>query len=159
MRLTNQHVWNIVFVILFLILLGVGMRLIEDFGYRPLYSVGGADILLITLATFRVIRLFVYDKITGFIRDQFYDYVPVEGGEVMMKPEKGPRRTLADLIGCPWCFGLWAAASVTFFYFLSPYTFYLVLFLAIAAVATFLQLLTNMVGWKAEQLKKEVENL
>jgi len=32
-----------------------------------------------------------------------------------------------------------------------------VLFLAISAVATFLQLLASMVGWRAEQLKDEVE--
>ena len=78
-------------------------------------------------------------------------------GYTLEKPKTGPRRTLADLLSCPWCFGLWASASVTFFYLLSPYAFFFVLFLAIGAVASFLQVLTNMIGWQAEKNQRETE--
>jgi len=160
MRLTNNHIWHIVFAILFLMLLGGYMYSLEQYAYRPLYSLNVVDVVLIVLATFRVIRLFVYDKITGFFREQFWDANEVGDGEVIFtKPLRGPRRAIAELISCPWCFGVWAAALTTFFYLLTPYTFYVVLFLAIAAVATFLQILANVVGWKAEQLKKDVESL
>jgi len=157
--MTNQYAWNIIFTLFFIVLVVAGIEVLNVHSYRPLYSVSGADILLITLATYRLIRLFVYDKITAFFREQFFDVVEVEGVTILMKPEKGPRRTLGDLITCPWCFGIWASAMVIFFYFLTPYAFYPVLFLSIAAVATFLQLVSNVVGWKAEQLKKDVENL
>lgn len=116
------------------------------------------DLALISLASFRVIRLFVYDAITKFFREQFYNVkVSKAGKETLHKPAKGPRRTLADLLGCPWCFGVWATAMVTFFYLLTPVAFFPILILALSAVATWLQLFTNLIGWKAEQLKKDVE--
>jgi hypothetical protein len=46
---------------------------------------------------------------------------------------------------------------VTFFYLLTPYALFPVILLAIAAVATLLQLLTNLVGYRAEQLKRQNE--
>jgi hypothetical protein len=158
MRITDQYVWNVIFLVFFLVLVWISLGFLQRFGYRSVYSVTTADLLLITLATFRVIRLVVYDKIFAFFREQFFDANPVAGGEIVLtKPPYGPRRTLADLVSCPWCFGMWAAAMVTFFYFLTPYTFYLVLFLAISAVATFLQLCANFVGWRAEEAKTRAE--
>ena len=160
MRLTNNHLWHIFFSLLFLGVLGVYIYVLEQYAYRPLYSLNLVDVVLIILATFRVIRLFVYDQTTSFFRDQFFDANEIGGGEIVFtKPLRGPRRVVSELISCPWCFGIWAAAMTTFFYVLTPYTFYVVLFLAIAAVSTFLQLIANAVGWKAEQLKKDVESL
>lgn len=154
MRFTDQYVWNFVFLVFFLVSVWLGIEALESFAYRPLYSVTIADIALITLASFRVIRLVVYDRIMAFFREQFWDVNDIGGGEtVLTKPPHGPRRTLADLLSCPWCFGMWAAAMTTFFYFLTPYTFYIVLFLAISAVATLLQLTANLIGWKAEEAK------
>jgi len=160
MRITNQYVWQFIFALFFLGVLSFYISLLEQYAYRPLISLSFPDLLLITLATFRMIRLFVYDRITAFFREQFWDVNQVGAGEVVFtKPLRGPRRALADLLSCPWCFGVWAAAMTTFFYLLTPYTFYIVLFLAIAAVATFIQILANMIGWKAELLKKNVEDL
>lgn len=160
MRITDQYVWNFIFLLFFFGVLLLYITLLEQYAYRPLTSLTLVDLFLITLATFRMIRLFVYDNITAFFREQFWDMNDVGGGEmVLTKPLRGPRRTLADLLSCPWCFGVWAAAMTTFFYLLTPYTFYIVIFLAIASVATFLQILANMIGWKAELLKKDVEQL
>lgn len=159
MRITDQYVWNFVFLIFFLVVVWVELGLLQKYGYRPVYSVTIADTVLITLASFRVIRLVVYDRIFGFFREQFWDVNLVEGGEIVLtKPPRGPRRTIADLLSCPWCFGMWAAAMVTFFYFLTPYTFYVVLFLAISSIASMLQITANLVGWKAEQLKHTIQD-
>jgi hypothetical protein len=46
---------------------------------------------------------------------------------------------------------------VIFFYLLKPYALYPVLILAISAVATFFQLTSSVIGYKAEQLKRENE--
>lgn len=156
-RITDQYFWNVVFGVFFLLLTAMGAIILQTESRIPLDQLTLTDFALITLATWRLIRLFVYDGITKFIREQFYDVKKVGKGFTLVKPVTGPRRTLADLFSCPWCFGVWASASVTFFYLLSPFAYYFVLFLAISAVATFLQLLTNMIGWQAEKVKLEVE--
>ncbi len=156
-RITDQYFWNFVFGLFFLLLVIMG-AIILDTEARLAYSdLTLLDLTLITLATWRLIRLFVYDNITKFIREQFLEVKKVGKGYVLEKPKYGPRRTLADLMSCPWCFGMWAAALVTFFYLYSPYTQYIVLFLAVAAVATWLQLVTNLIGWQAERAKQQAE--
>jgi energy-converting hydrogenase Eha subunit G len=92
-------------------------------------------------------------------RDPFFD-LRIENGEyVRTKPVDGPRRALADLVSCPWCVGLWFALFVAFFYFLTPFAWFPILFLAIAGVASILQVSANIIGWSAEGLKKHVERL
>jgi fatty acid desaturase len=83
--------------------------------------------------------------------------VKVGKGLSLEKPKVGPRRTLADLLSCTWCFGLWASSTVLFFYLLTPYAVFPVVVLAIGAVASFLQIIANLVGHRAEQIKMEVE--
>ena len=51
--------------------------------------------------------------------------------------------------------GMWLTAVVIFFYLITPYAVFPVLLLALSAVATFLQLLSNLVGHKAELLKQQ----
>ena len=123
----------------------------------PLTALTLTDYVLITLATWRLVRLFVYDAIMKWFREQFYDVAKVGRGSELVKPKTGPRRTLADLLSCPWCFGVWAAATVTFFYLITPYAIFPVILLALSAVASFLQILSNLVGHKAEQAKLENE--
>lgn len=156
-RITDQYVWNVIFSIFFLTLVIMGAIILHTESRIALTSLDEWDLLLLTLATWRMTRLFVYDAITKWFREQFWDVKKVGRGYALEKPATGPRRTLADLLSCPWCFGVWAAAFVTFFYLITPYAYYFVLFMAISAVATFLQLLSNLVGHKAEQLKKQTE--
>ena len=115
------------------------------------------DFVLITLASFRITRLFVYDSMTKFLREQFYDVKVVRTKITLVKPGGGPRRTLADLMTCPWCFGIWATSTIVFFYLLTPLAYVPVLILALSSVVSMLQITANMIGWKSEQLKKEVE--
>ncbi len=157
-RITDQYFWNVVFSIFFLFLMIMATIILETESRIPFAQLTIVDFTLITLASWRLTRLFVYDAITKFFREQFYDVVKAGKGMELEKPKFGPRRTLADLLSCPWCFSIWAAATVIFFYLLTPYAFYPILVLAISAVATFLQLLSNAVGHRAEQLKRENED-
>lgn len=136
----------------------MGTIILETESRIPFAQLTIVDFTLITLASWRLTRLFVYDAITKFFREQFYDVVKAGKGMELEKPKFGPRRTLADLLSCPWCFSIWAAATVIFFYLLTPYAFFPILILAISAVASFLQILSNAVGHKAEQLKRENED-
>lgn len=156
MRITDQYLWNIIFTIFFLGLVYLAVVTLEEGAYRPYHWLTLADYVLITLASLRLTRLVVYDKITAFFRDQFYNLS--EQG-TLMKPEKGPRRTLADLLGCVWCFGMWATATVAFFYLLTPYAFFPVLILALSGAVSSLQIFVNLIGWKAEQAKIDVERM
>ncbi len=158
MRITDQYFWNVVFLVFFACLVFMGAVILDGEAYKTYSDLLFVDYALITLATFRIVRLVVYDKIFAFFREQFYDAEEYKGKMVLTKPLTGPRRTIADLLSCPWCFGVWASAMVAFFYLLTPYVFFPVLLLAISAVATFLQLVANLIGWKAEQAKLDVES-
>jgi hypothetical protein len=115
------------------------------------------DLTLISLATFRLTRLFVYDHITTFLRDFFSDKrITADGSSTFEKPQAGVRRTLADLFGCPWCFGTWAALIVTFFYFLTPYAWFPIAVLAVAGIGSLIQLVANLIGHSAELKKAQV---
>ena len=116
------------------------------------------DLLLIILAAFRLTRLFVYDKITRFLRDALYHAKEVyteEGVTYFGTKERttGPLRTAYDLLTCPWCFSVWASVILVFFYFLSPLAWLPILILAISGVASLVQLIANMIGWAAENGK------
>jgi hypothetical protein len=139
-----------IIVVLFAIILDTEARI-------PYQELTFIDLTLITLASWRLTRLFVYDAVTKFVREQFMDVKKVGRGYQLVKPKTGPRRTLSDLFSCPWCFGVWAATLVTFGYLWSEWFVFPTVLLAVAAVATFLQLLANLVGHRAEQLKAEHE--
>jgi hypothetical protein len=153
-RVTDQYFWNFVFTMFFLVLVVMGAIILETESRIPLEALSLTDYVLLTLATWRLTRLFVYDAITKWLREQFWDVKKLGKGYQLEKPKAGPRRTLADLFDCPWCIAAWAAATVTFFYLLTAYMVFPVVLLAISAVATFLQLLSNLIGNKAEQLKR-----
>jgi hypothetical protein len=157
MRITDQYFWNVVFLVFFSILVFLATVVLESLAYKPYEELMLVDFALITLASFRLVRMVIYDKIFAFFREQFYDVTEYKGNVVLVKPEHGPRRTLADLLSCPWCFGVWATAMVSFLYLLTPYAFYPVLLLALSAVVSMLQITSNLIGWKAEGAKMDVE--
>lgn len=156
-RITDQYFWNIVFTLFFIGLIVVAIIILDTearLDYRELTLM---DMTIMTLATWRVIRLFVCDTVTKWFREQFWNVNKVGKQLVLEKPASGPRRTIADLLSCPWCFGVWASAWVVLLYLSSEVAQYIILFLAISAVATFLQILANLVGHRAELLKRENE--
>jgi ABC-type Fe3+-siderophore transport system permease subunit len=156
-RVTDQYFWNIIFILFYAGLLTMAAIILNTEARMPYADLSILDLTLISLASFRLTRMFVYDSMTKFLREQFWDVKMVRNKVMLVKPVTGPRRTLADLMGCPWCFGVWATTCVAFFYLLTPYAYFPILILALSGVATMLQLFANMVGWKAEQLKRETE--
>jgi len=158
MRITDQYFWNIIFLLFFFALIFLATIILESEAYMSYDELGFVDFALITLASWRFVRAIVYDKIFAFFREQFYDAVQYKTKVVLAKPEGGPKRTLADLISSPWSFGVWAVAMVAFFYLLTPYAMFPVIILALAAVVSFLQTITNALDWKAKEIKNKVES-
>lgn len=142
----KSKLWNIIFSIVFLALFFLSAIVIEKTG--RLMTLSLFELTIITLATFRLIRLVVYDKVMIWFREIFD-----------IKEPTGLFATLKDLTSCPWCFGVWAALLTFVLYFIVPYGNLLVLLLAISGVAASIQILMNLIGWNAEYKKIETQKL
>lgn len=116
--------------------------------HRIFYDISVRDLVLLSLATFRLIRLFTYDVITKFIRDSFS----------AARPDTFAH-TAGALLNCPWCVGLWFSYIVLFFYFATPFAWPVILVLAVAAIASFFQIVANLIGWNAQLKKIEAQIL
>lgn len=136
--------WNVVFALFFagLVLTGVDHLLSKNLFYR---GVGVGDFLLMALAIFRLVRLVSYDVIFKFVRDLLATGKP---GTFV--------GTMSALVACPWCTGLWFSFFVVFFYYATPYAWPIILVLALAGVASLIQILANLMGWHAEGKKRDV---
>jgi hypothetical protein len=110
------------------------------------FEIPNRDLFLITLAVFRLVRLFTYDVITAFIREWFVESQPNTFGH-----------TLGTLLNCPWCTGLWFSFIIVFAYFATPFAWPVILVLAVAALASLVQVFANFIGWSAELKKREAQ--
>lgn len=144
MNLAKSAFWNIVFGLFFAGIVLKGTYLLFVWGTMPL-AISPWELILLSLAVFRLVRLLCYDVITKFIRDAFVRY----------KPDSF-LGTLHALLSCPWCAGLWFAFFVIFFYYATPFAFPLIIILAVAGVASAVQVFANLMGWHAEGKKREV---
>jgi Protein of unknown function (DUF1360) len=78
-------------------------------------QVGTKDIILIGAATHKLARLIAKDKVTSFLRAPFKRYEDDAGpGEVSEKTRgDGFQAAVGELLGCPYCLGLWISAGMT----------------------------------------------
>lgn len=152
--------WNFALSVFFLAALVLALwELWGEIGAFP-RAVPVFDMLLMSLAAMRVTRLVVYDKITRWFRELFlrkHEVITDGVTWIELTPYHGGlMRSLHDLVQCPWCIGFWSSLIIVICYFLFPWAWVVILFLAIAGVGTFAQILMNLIGWKAEALKHEV---
>lgn len=155
----DQNFWNFIFTIFFI---GVGFAALWYMreargGY--LVSVPPFDTLLMALASFRVTRLVVYDKIARWFRELFATKREFSrDGRAWVEvvaPPRGFRHTVYDLLQCPWCIGIWSSLIVVFCYFIYPWAWSVIFFLAVAGAGSFIQIIANAIGWRAENLKMD----
>lgn len=131
LKFSNQDFWNLIFIFAFVILF-------LTFTYvfllkRILIFFNMMDLLLISIATFRLVRLFTYDKIMHFFRNLFKN------------KKEGPLKAIHEMLICPWCTGIWAALiSVVLYSFLVGKIF--VIILAVAGIGSFIQVLANLIS-------------
>jgi hypothetical protein len=141
----EENRWNSIYTLIYIVLVFVFSGLVWLVDNQFPKDVSWFDFMLLVLATFRLVRLFVYDRVMLFVRDYF---ASASGGAL---------KTAGDLLNCPWCFGMWAGTFVAFFYFVMPMAWFVILILAISGLATFIQVLINMIGWRAEHSKMETQ--
>jgi hypothetical protein len=97
------------------------------------------EALIIVLATYRMTRIVVFEKIFKYLRDVLRrreDFYLVG--------------TLSSIITCPWCAGVWVTLVIIVFYYLVPYGVLLVYVLALAGVASMVILLSNLLHMHTE---------
>lgn len=142
----TQNAWNFLFSVFFLIVLAWSVLWVGEVqgGYPT--SIPPFDVLLISLAAFRITRLMVYDKIAQWVRDIFAG-----------APTGTFSHTVSDLLACPWCIGFWGALVAVVAYYTAPWAWLVILFLALAGLGSLFQVIANGIGWWAENLKLEAK--
>jgi hypothetical protein len=102
-------------------------------------------IFIIGLAAFRLTRLFVFDKITEFIRKPFFDEiseVDEEGNEIVlyMVKEKGIKHFFGELLSCHWCTGLWVSIGLVMIdYYIPVVSYFLLMVLSVAGIGSIIE--------------------
>lgn len=148
-KYNEQHHWNAIFGIAFLCIAAIAFWYVSD-GFQTLrwvYVFGTFDVAIMGLATFRLVRLLSFDKIFSFVRLWFRDAVVSEDGTVTYElPKRGPRLTVSELLDCIWCTGIWSALAVGVMYMAHPLGRFFVIILAIAAIGSFLQNVSQAVA-------------
>jgi hypothetical protein len=129
----SQTPWHIFFTMLYLLLVWLAISSL-DAGGKLRREIPTFDFIILVLATFRLIRLFVYDSVTSYIREYLGQYL------------SGARKELSMLINCPWCTGIWMALVVFFLYFVNPLFWYFLLIMALAGAGSFLQIVIWKIG-------------
>lgn len=142
----GQDFWNFIFSVFFIIVLAAALWLMKSVRGGYLTSVPPFDALLMALASFRITRLVVYDKISRWFRDLFET-----------ESKSGIMLTIHDLLNCPWCIGFWSALIIVVAYFVFDWAWSVIFFLAVAGVGSLIQLYANQIGWRAENLKLDAK--
>jgi Protein of unknown function (DUF1360) len=76
-------------------------------------STGWGDVLIVGTASHKLSRTISKDKVTAFLRAPFTEYQERGGPKEVEERARGTglRRTIGELLTCPFCLGLWAAGA------------------------------------------------
>jgi hypothetical protein len=106
---------------------------------------------LLGLASFRLTRLIVYDKITEFLRAPFFEEVEEIGikgeKEIFIVPkQKGIKKWLGELLSCYWCTGIWSSLFLLWLYFFYPMIAEpIIILLAVSALAAIIETIISRI--------------
>jgi hypothetical protein len=85
--------------------------------------VPAGDMVLMSIATYKLSRLITKDKITGFLRAPFTRYKgeSERPSEVSEEPRgQGFQRAVGELLVCPYCLAQWVGTAFVSLYLFSP---------------------------------------
>lgn len=132
-KIRNQNFWHFFFSALYLLLLFFAVSYL-NLQERLTNKIPLFNFFLLSIATFRLIRLFVYDSVTEGIRDYLGKFA------------SGPGKELSMLINCPWCTGIWMALIIFVLYFINPLFWYFVMILALAGIGSMIQVIMSRIS-------------
>ncbi|MDQ1004093.1 hypothetical protein QFZ28_004493 [Neobacillus niacini] len=105
---------------------------------------------ILALACFRLTRLIVFDKITEFLRDPFFDEIEEENEEGKIEVYYLPKETaikkfIGEMLSCYWCTGVWVSAAVVGGYLLVPVVLApIILVFAVAGLAAIVESIVQL---------------
>jgi hypothetical protein len=141
----TERIWNMVSMIVFVLLLIVLGILLNNKGLTT-ESLSIFDLLLICIATYRMTRLMVYDRIFKLVRDIIRSFEGTGLGD-----------SLEAIVTCPWCAGVWISLFNVAIFFLVPFGELFIYVMAVAGIATLFQLSVNILGMVAEEKQIELK--
>lgn len=141
---TKQNAWNFASIFVYIALLILVGYIMEKRGYE-ITNITIKDLIIVALASFRMTRILVFEKILKFIRDF-----------TKSKQNLYILNTVRYIVTCPWCAGVWVTLFIVVLYFLVPYGIFLVYILALSGVASFIVLMANFIGLKIEEKQSEI---
>lgn len=105
-------------------------------------AIGWVEWLVLSLATFRLVRLMLEDEITSPFRAYFLQVTTKREGQqefdVIVIKGHGWRYAVGYLLTCHWCAGIWLAAFVVGLYLFVPPSYPLLLLLSLAGASSLL---------------------
>ncbi len=101
------------------------------------------EALLIVLASTRMTRILVFEKILKHFRDA-----------LKRRQNLYVIGTIHSMVTCPWCAAVWVTLILIVFYFLVPFGTLLVYVLALAGLATVVILLSNLLHMYTERRQR-----
>lgn len=119
----SLYFWNIITIIVFVVVVIKIVAITGAEAMRVIADISPFHFLLVSLTTFRLTRLFVADHITAWLRDLCMKKISINDtltGAIFVKQEKYPkglRRLISDILGCPWCVGVWVALGTIVLYY------------------------------------------
>jgi hypothetical protein len=140
----TERIWNLISMFVFvLLLIGAGI-LLQNEGIT-INNITVTDMLLISIATYRMTRLIVYDRIFKLFRDIIRSFEGTGFGD-----------SVKTIITCPWCAGVWLSLINVVIFYLVPFGKLFIYIMSIAGISTFLQIGVNIVGMVAEEKQIDI---
>lgn len=126
--------------------------------YRSSVSVTALDLLLLSLATFRLARSVSFNEIFEWLREPFTEVVPDSSGagDSVVPKGKGFSRVIGGLLACPICSGTWSALVLfTVFALVPTFGTYLVYVLAFAGGSEILHWWSEKNEWQGRAARED----
>lgn len=144
----TEYFWNFVYTIIFLFLTAfMGYYLWNNHLY--INNLNVFDFVILSLASYRLTRLLIYDKVLNFFRDKI----------VNSTSNSGWIQSSRYFLTCPWCAGVWMSLFITSLYLYHDLGKFLAYILAVSGVASFIHITITLLGWVAEERKHTLKTL
>jgi hypothetical protein len=130
----KQNLLNFSSIFIFFGLIVLVGYVLDLYGYN-IRNITTRDFIILTLASYRLIRIVVFEKIFKYARD----FIKSNNKYYFFS-------TLQFIVTCPWCAGVWLVLIMIVFFYLIPYGDLLAYALAIAGVASFIVNTINLIG-------------
>jgi hypothetical protein len=143
----QQKFWNFMATIIYIVLIVLLGYVMKQKGIK-IEQIRIWEVFVLALASYRLTRILVFDKIFKFFRDFFRSKSRLQVFYVVK-----------EILGCPWCAGVWVALVNVTIYFLVPYGSLFIYLLAIAGIASFFVIFVNYFGLSVEEKQHAVKSL